>query len=818
MRNFLILFLLALSCTIHAQMPFNMMQTKGKGRISGCVVDSISKQEIEFVSVAVYRQGNSTPVDGALTDKSGMFNIKELKNGVYDVHINFLGYQNKVISNIKVSDSIPDQMLGKIYISPESKLLNEVVVTGEQGLVENKIDRMVYNAGKDISNKGGNAADVLRKVPTLSVDLDGNLSMRGSSSIRVLINGKPSAVMASSVADALKMIPSDEIDKVEVLTSPGAKYDAEGSAGIVNIITKRKTIKGFSGNVTISAGTRSAFGGANANLKLDKIAFTAGVGGFGWRAKGNLNSERSAPNYLLTQTGRNNMSGLGGRGNIGIDYDITEKDNINATLSFGKFGMNLDNSITSDQMLAGILNQHYRRDQTSVNDNLSTDINLDYKHKFKKENQELTISGQYSNNNRPTHYEISQYNDAEILDYKEFSNNKGTNREITAQADYSHPFSKKLSLDLGIKSISRRIESYYVYDTFNLATNTQIKDEMRSNSFGYLQNVLAGYAEATWAITPKFGLKAGVRYEGTTVEGDIFKEVQSLNNNYYNILPSGTFSYKWGSNGLKLSYNQRLQRPSLFYLNPYSNLADPKNITVGNPKLNAELSHNVEVGYNKFFGLSSVNIAVYRRFTNNAIEAVRKISGDTIVTTYYNQANNKNTGLNVSGNLMKGYKFMIGGNFDISYVEVDNNALGINNSGINYGINGFLNWTIYEAWGIQAYGGFRGPTITSQGKSTSFYFYGIGAKRDLLNKKASLSIGVDNPFTPYQVNKTELNVYGTQFKSENRFYAFGGRISFNWMFGKMSFSNKSNEKGIQNDDLKSGENGQGPGGQMGRMK
>ncbi|HPB52856.1 MAG TPA: carboxypeptidase-like regulatory domain-containing protein, partial [Saprospiraceae bacterium] len=407
MRNFLILFLLALSCTIHAQMPFNMMQTKGKGRISGGVVDSISKQEIEFVSVAVYRQGNSTPVDGALTDKSGMFNIKELKNGVYDVHINFLGYQNKVISNIKVSDSIPDQMLGKIYISPESKLLNEVVVTGEQGLVENKIDRMVYNAGKDISNKGGNAADVLRKVPTLSVDLDGNLSMRGSSSIRVLINGKPSAVMASSVADALKMIPSDEIDKVEVLTSPGAKYDAEGSAGIVNIITKRKTIKGFSGNVTISAGTRSAFGGANANLKLDKIAFTAGVGGFGWRAKGNLNSERSAPNYLLTQTGRNNMSGLGGRGNIGIDYDITEKDNINATLSFGKFGMNLDNSITSDQMLAGILNQHYRRDQTSVNDNLSTDINLDYKHKFKKENQELTISGQYSNNNRPTHYEIN---------------------------------------------------------------------------------------------------------------------------------------------------------------------------------------------------------------------------------------------------------------------------------------------------------------------------------------------------------------------------------------------------------------------------
>ncbi len=818
MRSFILFSFLVLSFALQAQMPFNVMQTKGNGVISGGIIDSLSKQPVEYVSVAVYKKGNATPVDGGLTDNKGMFKIKELKNGAYDVHINFLGYENKIIQNVRVSDSIPDQMLGRIYISPESKMLNEVVVTGEQGLVENKIDRMVYNAGKDISNKGGNAADVLRKVPTLSVDLDGNLSMRGSSSIRVLINGKPSAIMASSVADALKMIPSDEIDKVEVLTSPGAKYDAEGSAGIVNIITKRKTIKGFSGNVTLSAGTRSAFGGANANLKLDKIAFTAGVGGFGWKAKGNLNSERIAPNYLLTQSGRNNMNGLGGRGNVGIDYDITDKDNLNARLNFGKFGMNLDNSITSDQSFAGILNQHYRRDQTSVNDNFSTDVNLDYKHKFKKENQELSISGQYSNNYRPSHYEINQYDAAELLNYQEYSNNKGTNREITAQADYSHPFSKDLTLDLGVKSIFRRIESYYVYDTVNLATNTQIKDENRSNSFGYLQNVVAGYAEATWAITPKFGLKAGVRYEGTTVEGDIFKEVHSLNNNYFNILPSGTFSYKWGSNGLKLSYNQRLQRPSLFYLNPYSNEADPKNITVGNPRLNAELSHNVEVGYNKFFGLSSVNIAVYRRFTNNAIEAVRKISGDTVVTTYFNQANNKNTGLNISGNFMKGYKFMIGGNFDVSYVEVDNNTLGINNSGINYGVNGFVNWTIYESWGLQAYGGFRGPTITSQGKSTSFYFYGIGAKRDLLNKKATLSIGVDNPFTPYQVNKTELNIYGAQFKSVNRFYAFGGRISFNWMFGKMSFSNKQSKKGIENDDLKSGENGQGAGGQMGGMR
>ncbi|MCO6461134.1 MAG: TonB-dependent receptor [Saprospiraceae bacterium] len=812
MKHAFLLMLLAVSFSLSAQLPFGGMSAKGTGKMSGGIIDSMSRQPIEYVSVALRKAGQSDPIDGIMTDNKGMFRFKELKNGKYDVFITFLGYDDKIIRNVVISDSLSDQMLGRIFLSPSSKMLDEVVVKGEQGIVENKIDRMVYNAGKDVTNKGGNAADVLRKVPTLSVDLDGNLSMRGSQSIRVLINGKPSAVMASNVADALKMIPSDEIDKVEVLTSPGAKYDAEGSAGIVNIITKRKTIKGVSGNVNISAGTRSAFAGANVTLKMDKVSFTAGAGGFGWRAKGNLLSERIAGDYLLTQSGRNDMNGLGGRGNLGIDYDITDKDNIAASATFGKFGMHLNNSIVSNQSFAGITNQHYRRDQDSENNNYSTDVNLDYKHKFKKENQELTLSGQYSNNYRPTHYEINQLNDADILNYQEQSNNKGTNREITAQADYSHPFSKNFTLDLGVKSIFRRIESNFVYDTTQLASGAIIRDEGRSNEFGYLQNVMAGYTEGTWNITSQIGLKAGVRYEKTTIEGDIFKDTHLLNNTYANLMPSGTLSYKWGSNGLKVSYNQRLQRPSLFYLNPYTNEADPKNITVGNPKLNAELSHNVELGYNKFFGLSSVNIAVYRRFTNNAIEAVRLFKGDTMVTTYFNQANNTNTGLNISGNVMKGYKFMVGGNIDVSYVEAENKTLGINNTGINYGVNGFLNWTIYESWGIQAYGGFRGPTITSQGKSTSFYFYGIGAKRDLLNKKATLSIGLDNPFTPYQKMKTELNVYGAQFKSVSKFYAFGGRISFNWMFGKMSFSNKKGQ-GIENNDLKKGGDGQGMGGQ-----
>jgi len=801
-----------------AQLPFGgMSAAKGKGRISGGVIDSISRSALEYVTISLRKAGETQPIDGVVTDGKGMFALKEIKNGVYDVKVSFIGYEDKLFRNITINDSLSTQMLGKVILAPVQKLLDEVTITGKQMLVENKIDKIVYNASADITNKGGNAADLLRKVPTLSVDLDGNVYMRGSQNIKVLINGKPSAVMAANVSEAMKMIPSDEIEKVEVITSPGAKYDAEGSAGIINIITKKKVVKGVSGSMNVSAGTRSSFLGANTNVKYDKWGFNVGLGGFGWKAKGRMDATRSltaSDLFELTQGGETSTKGIGGRGNFGVDYDITDKDNVNASVSYSRFKMNIDNSILTSQKLMSQEVDHYTRNIKSENLSSSVDATLDYKHKFNRENQELTMSGQFSNNLRPTGYELDQYNALEIKNYYEQSNNSGKNRENTIQLDYSHPFTKKLNLDAGVKSIFRRIESIYSYDTLNFATNQIVSDQNRNSAFGYLQDVLSAYTEGVWYVDDHWGIKAGVRYEMTKNKGDIFQSERNLNQTYDNILPSGTVSYKFGSSSVKVSYNQRLQRPSLFYLNPYSNQSDVKNVTRGNPRLEAELTNNVELGYSTYFGISSINVALYNRSTNNAIEAVRSLSGDTLITSYYNQAKNNNTGLNLSGNLMFGYKFMLAGNFDLSYVNVENKSLGIQNSGFNYGINGFLNWTVIDKWGFQGYAGIRSPTITARGRSTSFYFYGLGIKRDLLNKKATLSLGVDNFLTPTQKLKTDYEINGLKYSSVNQFNAFGARISFNWMFGKMQFSNKQKSKGIDNTDLKAGDDGRGAGGGM----
>ncbi|MBK7812328.1 MAG: carboxypeptidase-like regulatory domain-containing protein [Saprospiraceae bacterium] len=215
----------------------------GIGKISGVVFDSLTNQPLEFANVVLREALEHKEMDGVFSDSKGTFRFKELKNAKYEIAISFIGYQSKIIGVYKINKDFTEHNLGKILLSPETKILDEVTVTGQKELVENKIDRIVYNAERDVTTRGGNAADVLRRTPLLTVDMDGNVSLQGSSNVTVFINGKPSSIMASSVKDALKMIPADVIQKVEVITQPGAKYDAEGTAGIINIVTKSKKYK-----------------------------------------------------------------------------------------------------------------------------------------------------------------------------------------------------------------------------------------------------------------------------------------------------------------------------------------------------------------------------------------------------------------------------------------------------------------------------------------------------------------------------------------------------------------------------------------------
>lgn len=797
---------------------------KGVGVVKGVVVSESDGKPIEYAMVSLIEPDFKKPLDGQVTNEKGQFKFLQVNKGKFKVAVTFLGYKPQELGVFKITDTEYEVNVGVVKLAEDIAILKGVEIVGQKDLIENKIDKIVYNAERDITSKGGNATDVLKKVPMVSVDLEGNVSLRGSQNVKVLINGKPSNIMSSSIADAMKMIPADNIEKVEVITQPSAKDDAEGTGGIINIITKKKNIEGVSGSIYAGAGTRSSNLGSSITFRSGKFGINANIGGYYWRGKGNQVTSRSA-NYdgittYLNQEGPNSNQGGGLYAQIGSDYDINEHNNLSMSLRLNRHQnvsySNYTTSLSADDISYIEL---FRRDGDFDFKMLGYDASLDFKRTFKKKDQEFTSSFQFNNNNRNQDYSVDQYVPTtlnELLNYVEKSTNLSQNKEITLQADYVHPFNDKTTFETGAKSIIRTVISDYAFDTLNIDNQQYIRDLVRSNVFNYNQLVVAGYAQISVYLNKAWGIKAGTRYEHTTLDGnDRDNTIPSFSNQYGNFIPNVVLSYKIkDKNTIKASYTQRIQRPSIFFLNPYRNELDPTNVSYGNPKLNAELSHSWELSYGFNKEATSINISAFHRRTNNAIESYKFVDDANILsTTYGNIGKNSTTGLSINANTFFKGKVMLSANMNIAYYQVSTNAssallTGSKNDGLNYNINLFGNYNFIENWGVTVFGNWNSPKISLQGKQTSFFYYSLGIRRELWKKKGGISFGVDNPFTP-QINfKNEYK--GTDFSliSNNKINFIGVRLNFDYRFGKMDFNNgNGKKKGIKNDDLKQGEDG-----------
>ena len=345
-RLLLLLFFLSFSVFGTAQPPWGGGANKGpsiKGKITGTVIDSVSGEPLEFATLVLIQSRDEKQLDGVISEPDGSFKITEVKNGKYKLNISFLGYENRILEGVETTLEKPDLDLGTIYMTPSGINLAEVVVSDQAALVENRIDKLVYNAEKDGTTTGGDAADVLRNVPLLSVDLEGNVSLRGSSNILILINGRPSTMFGSNIAEALKTIPADQIKTVEVITSPSAKYDGEGSSGIINIITKKRNAEGFTGSVNSSIGTRQNNGGINLNWLKGRFGLNGGANSFwSWRREGNIEFFRedglsTGEGTIFEQNGPNSSQVLGFNGNFGAYYDFNAYNSINSSIRFNGF-------------------------------------------------------------------------------------------------------------------------------------------------------------------------------------------------------------------------------------------------------------------------------------------------------------------------------------------------------------------------------------------------------------------------------------------------------------------------------------------------
>lgn len=818
------------------QVPASQPQLpKGNGKIFGLLIDSAGKTPVSFGTVALISKVTGKPVDGTVSDDAGKFEIAKITAGEYFLEYSFVGYKTKRSELITIAKGT-EVNAGKVTMAVESKLLNEVTVVGAQDLVEEKVDRLVYNADKDIAARGGDATDILRKVPMLSVDLDGNVSLKGSQNIKVLINGKPSTISANSISSALKQIPANMIKTVEVITSPSAKYDAEGSGGIINIITKKNNLEGFSLNTDAGVGNRGAQMMLNGNYKKGK--FGVSLGGFS-RAMYNVVGSFSNDQTMLSKDGNvrtiqnadTKNSGLFGMYNLGFDYDIDSTQSITGNVRFGIMNMmNHQNNLLTQTYAANSTTPTLGKRDVDIKDLSNTvDASMTYT-KIYKTSKELSVMGLYSLNNRTNSFITSLLdptNNSNIGGLK--NDNPSYNQESTIQLDYQTPIGKKQLIEAGGKTIYRNVNSDYQY--YSLQNGSyQVDSSQPSNTLNYNQNVMAGYVSHTYTSKSKFSIKTGVRYEYTTIQAQFSKTNESLSSgipNYGVLVPSINISKSLkGGKTLKLGYNRRIQRPGIQFLNPNMNTSNPNNITIGNPYLAPEYTDNVELGLSAQIKAVFINATLFGRITRGMITSVRDTltrdvngtSTQVVSTTYKNIGQEDAYGINVFSNVTIASKLQLGFGTTIYHTYLTNNSSSLSATNSGFVVQGmmFSNYTIKNGWGMQAFGGMRGNQIQLQGYQGGFAFYSLGVKKDFKNKRGSFGIAAENFFNhPFKVN-SEVNSSTIAQKSTNAMYNAGIRVNVTYRIGKMTFDTMGKKKkSVKNDDVKGVEdnNSQQGGGQ-----
>ncbi len=793
-------------------------------KIKGRLFDSSSSRPLEYATISLFINENKKPVNGTITDNKGNFTVDNVKPGTYNLIAEFLGYKSFTLYALQISKDVPLIITKDILLAQKTTTLQNINIAGQGKLIENKIDKLVFNAERDLTSQSGVATDVLKKVPQVSVDVDGNVQLAGSSSVRFLINGKPSSAFGSSISDVLQSIPASQIKSIEVITNPGAKYDAQGIGGIINIILKKNNSQGINGNLSLTGGTRSENGSFNFAARKGKFGINAFISGnTRLNAQTTFSSDRATidtfanTNILLQQDGFNQFVRNGYQTGINFDWDVDNYNSFSGSFSYNNFS-NTGNSITNQaQNIKGTSGNDLSDIKTVINaDNAfhlhNMDASINYKRTFKKEDQELEVSfntspGNLNSNNSNYQFSLPQH----FLYYSTKGVNPGTEKETEITADYVQPLKKDVLLGVGSKLNYYNIISNSFVSRLDSVSGQYAKDNFLSNSLNYHQKVYALYAELSFPFFKLFDAKIGERYERTELDAFYSNaQQQSATPGYNTFVPSIFFSKKLSENSLlKLSYSKRIERPDYRDLNPYINTTDPKNLSTGNPNLKPELGKRYELAYSndiKKFG--SLMVSLFYRINEQDIQPfiIFYPSYQVGDTTYTNVAvsirqnigRENNLGVNFFGDLNFIPKLNLRTNFFFFHrhtINVIDN--GYNYNSFNYRTNLNASYQFSGTLAAEFFGNFSSARHEAQGTYPSFTTYSFAVRKQFWNKKGSLALTASNPFNKNVDQKSRL--FGPNFIINSRrsipFRSIG--LNFTWKFGKLEFK-KDREKANDN--------------------
>jgi ferric enterobactin receptor len=790
---------------------------QARGKISGSVVNAVSKEPIGYASVTLADQHTGKAVNGTITDDKGNFSLKGIDPATYILKIEFVGFKTYTRDNVVVGSG--NLKMGTVLLSSSSSSLQEVTVTASKPLVENHIDKMVYNAASDLTSQGGVALDVLKKVPSVSVDIDGNVELEGNSNIRFLINGKPSTIFGSSLTDALQSIPASQIESIEVISSPGAKYDASGTGGIINIILKESRIQGIHGTINASAGTRLENGSFNLNARKNNFGLNAFFSGneqlntttINTTNRQSFNTAKDTLNNLY-QDGTSAFKRGGYQTGVGAQWDITKKDRMTASFNYNHFDNN-NIGITSQQQqmtdsVGNILsNMPSIRNSGSLSSSNTMDWSLDYKKSFSRKDQELDILATTSTGkNLADYFQEQDYQGAPVRYSGSRGHNPGTDKETNISVDYTQPLGKSFTLETGAKGVFEELSNNVATDTL-LADKTYQSNANQSYGFTYRRQVYAYYISSTFSAFHHFlDGQAGLRYEYTNTKADF----PGASIPGYGILsPSVVFMHKFDeTQSIKASYSYRIERPDYGDLNPYYNISDPHNISTGNPGLKPEKGHRFELGYNKSFGrATNIYISGFYRYNTDDIQAfstyyssldVNGVSySDVSLTQRYNLGKETSIGGNFFGSLSVSNALSLRSNLMV-YNRISQTPGLPTVSGLAF--RGNLNATYKFGNGLLAeiFGNYNSSQKNIQGTRPSFEFYTLALRKEFFHKNASLGLTATNLFSKYVNQKSTLS--GTGFSQNTLravpYQSFGIIVSYK--FGRLDFKEKEKERDTDN--------------------
>ncbi len=778
-----------LSIFAFSQPPANSYRggSAPEGTIKGMVIDAKSKQPMEFASVAIYRVNDSTLVTGGISGPDGSFTLRDIPNGKFYLVANFMGYNKKLVNNILITPQHSSFDAGSIILAESTQNLEEVEVIADQPRVEYKIDRKVINVAEDINASTGTAADVLQNTPSVSVDIDGNVSLRGSTSFTVLIDGKPSPLSGS---DALQQIPASAIRNIEIITNPSAKFDPDGMAGIINIITKKNALQGLSGIFNAKIGTNDKYStDFLLSYRTKKFNLYGGLEYQNNHYNGAYLYESSLTAHDTTsythKTGERNMARDGREGKLGLDYYLNDKNTLSLT---GELG-NHQFSFGGTQKIRyytepGSMDLYTRSDNNSIHGGDYYRLNLSYTHKFDDKGHELVAYANYSRSKGkdgdfqfeyPTDSDFRpEEGDSTRSTFGTKSSEPGDENEFRMQVDYTKPLGENGRFQAGYQT--RIDDEYEAFNFFRFQphspTDTQwVLDPLYTTGNKFYRDIQAVYATFGNKLG-EYQFQLGLRGEYTDRRIKDNKASEASTINRLDLFPSLHLARNF-DNGhqVMLSYSRRINRPRGWYLEPFITYMDAHTVRRGDPNIEPEYLNSYELGYQKTFGKSFVSLEAYYRNTVNKIDHIIQVydaDNNILLHTYGNVATDNSLGaeLMIDYNKLKWLELNLSGSL---YRYTENGKLegvDISRRSNNWDtrLNTTFNFSTKTRLQLQAF--YNGPSVTIQGSEKGYFFTNLALRHDFLDRKLSAILQVRDLFG---TAKHESTSYGENFSTYMKF-------------------------------------------------